>query len=467
MTGQRSTSFGNLLRDHRLGRGLTQEMLAERSGLSVRSIQGLERGETQPQRETLRRLTEALQLSAEQIGELETAGHPQPRHRHASEHHNLPVQLTTFIGREREVGELTERLHYTHLLTLTGTGGCGKTRLALELAAKCVDEFADGVWLVELAGLADTELLAQSVASAIGVRESGGESIRTTLLAALRSRRLLVVLDNCEHLVMACADLADAILRACREVRILATSREALGIEGELAWRVPSLTVAPVEAVLPLEQITAYEAVRLFVDRALAVEPSFELTALNSSAITQVCRRLDGIPLAIELAARRVTALSVEQIAERLDERFHFLTGGSRAGLPRQQTLAATVDWSYNLLDAAESVLFDRLTVFAGGFDLDAAERVCSDSQGTPKEVSAVGVLDLLSRLIDKSLVVAEVRTAGDERYRLLETLRQYTHERLANKGELQDIRRRHAAYYQALAVEAARHLLGATRLRG
>jgi non-specific serine/threonine protein kinase len=467
MTQDESTSFGGLLKQWRFLRGLTQEMLAERSGLGIRSIQGLERGETQPRRETLRRLAETLQLSTEQIRELETAGHPLPRRRQASAaHHNLPVQVTAFIGRERELVELTERLRSTHLLTLTGTGGCGKTRLALELAANRLDDYADGVRLVELAGLGDPVLVAQSVAGATGVRESAGESIRATLVAALRTRSQLVVLDNCEHLVVACADLADAILRACPRVRILATSREPLAIAGELAWRVPSLSVAPVEAALSPDELGAFEAPRLFVDRAAAVEPSFHLTAGNARAITHVCQRLDGMPLAIELAARRVTALSVEQIAERLDERFRLLTGGSRAALPRQQTLAATVEWSYNLLDVAERALFDRLAVFAGGFDLDAAEHICSDTEGaSPDAVEVSGMLELLCHLVDKSLVVAEVGSAGVERYRLLETLRQYARERLADRGALQEIRRRHAAYYQALAVEAARHLLGAEQV--
>ena len=466
MTRDDSRSFARLLRQRRLFRGLTQEMLAESSGLGIRSIQGLERGETQPRRETLRRLAEALQLSAEQISELETAGHPLPRHRQASAHHNLPVQLTAFIGRERELVELTERLRSTHLVTLTGTGGCGKTRLALELAATRLDEYADGVRLVELAGLADPELVAQSVALATGVRESAGESVRATLLTALRPRSQLVVLDNCEHLVVACADLVDAILRTCPGIRILATSREALGIDGELTWRVPSLTVAPADTAQSLDELSAYEASRLFVDRAAAVEPSFQLTAGNASAITQVCQRLDGIPLAIELAARRVTALSVEQIAERLDERFRLLTSGSRAALPRQQTLAATVEWSYNLLSPEERALFDRLTVFAGGFDLDAAEQICSDPQSaSPDVVQISDILDLLCRLVDKSLVVAEAASGGPERYRLLETLRQYTRERLADRGGLQEIRRRHAAYYQTLAVEAARHVLGADQV--
>jgi non-specific serine/threonine protein kinase len=372
--------------------------------------------------------------------------------------------------------ELTERLHSTHLLTLTGTGGCGKTRLALEMAAGKVDDYADGVWLAELAGLADPELVAQTVATATGVRESAGQPIRATLLAALRSCRMLVVLDNCEHLVVACAELADAILRACPNVQILATSRESLGIAGELAWRVPSLTVAPEEATPRPDHLLAYEAVRMFVDRAAAVEPSFLLNGRNAAAVAQICRRLDGIPLAIELAARRVAALSVEQIAWRLDERFRFLTGGSRVVLPRQQTLGATVEWSYNLLSRPERALFDRLAVFAGGFTLEAAEAICGDLRAdrpdlvhitdldAESHVDAADVLDLLSQLVQKSLVLAEV-AAETERYRLLETLRQYARERLVARGELEQIRGRHAVYYQAMAVEAGRHLLGADQV--
>lgn len=494
---QGPSSFGTMLRHGRVAAGLTQEALAERSGLGVRSIQGLERGETQPRRDTLRRLSAALQLSAEQFAAFARAGQPAPRLRHPpspnsgavgrdratapGRRHNLPLQLTTFVGRERELGQLTERLHSTRLLTLTGTGGCGKTRLALQVAAvaAAADEYADGVWLVELAALADPGLVDQSVAAAVGVPEAPGQPIRATLLTELGPRQLLLIVDNCEHLIAACAELADAILRICPRVRILATSREPLGIAGEVAWRVPSLSVAPIARPPRPDDLLAYEAVRLFVERAAAAQPSFALTDQNAAAVAHICRRLDGIPLAIELGARRVTALTVQQIAARLAERFRLLTGGSRAALPRQQTLAATVDWSYNLLGPSERTVFGRLAVFAGSFTLEAAEAVCAacgvggQHSGHASSAAAVStrdsralvcaedVLDLLTGLVEKSLVTAEEGEIGAERYRLLETLRQYARERLVARGESEDIGRRHAVHYLDRAVEAGRHLQG------
>jgi predicted ATPase/transcriptional regulator with XRE-family HTH domain len=481
MSVEDATSFARLLRQRRVAAGLTQEALAERSGLGARSIQGLERAETRPRRETLRQLINALGLAPEQAAEFELAARPAPRHRRgvpltagvtrggagldASARHNLPVQLTSFVGRERAVIDLRDRLRATHLLTLTGTGGCGKTRLALEVAANDVDAYVDGVWLVELAGVVEPALVDQSVATVAAVREVAGQPLLATVLAALHSRQLLLVLDNCEHLIEACARLTDAILRACPNVRILATSREPLGIDGEVSWRVPSLTVAA--ATGPDDPLTG-EAARLFVDRAVAAAPSFSWTEQNAEAVARVCRRLDGIPLAIELAARRVTALSVEQIAVRLDQRFRLLTGGSRAGLPRHQTLAAIVDWSYNLLSLPERVLFDRLAVFAGGFTLDGAETVAGDiderAGSCPPSATSLAtpdVVDLLTHLVDKSLVVADLEAAGTERYRLLETLRQYAYERLEARGEREEIRRRHAAYYLDCGVEAGPHVLG------
>jgi non-specific serine/threonine protein kinase len=503
MSGQEPTSFAEVLRRYRSAAGLTQEALAERSGLGIRSIQGLELGETRPRRETMRRLTDALRLSDDDAAMLQRVGESGPRPREAvsagvgaarrgsgrspTVHHNLPVQLTSFVGRERELIELRMRLGTARLLTLIGTGGCGKTRLALQVAASAVDAYPDGVWLVELAGLAEPSLVDQAVATVTAVREAAGQPIRATLLVALRARRLLLVLDNCEHLIDACATLADAILRACPDVQILATSREPLGIDGEVAWRVPSLAVASAEGALSHDDLVASEAVHLFADRAMAAQSSFVLSERNAPAVAQICRRLDGIPLAIELGARRVTALSVEQIAARLVQCFGLLTGGSRAVLPRQQTLAATIEWSYLLLSPPERALFDRLAVFAGGFTLDAVEGVGFQDVGVADIFAAERLgfsdadalssspetqypkpdtLEVLARLVDKSLVVADLEAAGTERYRLLETLRQYAHERLEARGELEAIRRRHAAYFLGLATEAGRELLGADQVR-
>jgi predicted ATPase/class 3 adenylate cyclase len=365
--------------------------------------------------------------------------------------HNLPVQLTSFIGREQELTELGRALRTTRLLTLTGTGGCGKTRLALQAAADAVAAYPDGVWLAELASLTDPALVLPAVAAAIGVREEPGQPLLTTLLAALRARRLLLVLDNCEHLLDACARLADALLRSCPHVRILATSREALGISGEVARRVPSLAVPSPDQLPPVDRLTEYAAVQLFVERAVAVLPTFAVTNQNAPALAQLCWRLDGIPLALELAAARVRVVTVEQIASRLGDRFRLLTGGSRTALRRQQTLGAAIDWSHDLLTEPERVLFRRLAVFAGGWSLEAAEGVCGE---------AVEVLDLLTGLVDKSLVVAEGHS-GEERYHLLETLRQYAGEKLLAAGEAELVRDRHRDWYLELAERAKPELIG------
>jgi transcriptional regulator with XRE-family HTH domain len=391
-----STTFGDLLRQYRRAAGLTQEELAERAQVSPRAISDLERGaRSRPWRETIGLLGDALELGPAERATLEAAarqvGRPDapPSEPPASPplappRHNLPIALTSFVGRERELAEVGRLLTTTRLLTLTGTGGCGKTRLALQVAADLIEQYPDGVWLVELASLADPTLVPAAVAAALGVRESPGQSLLMTLLAFLRERRLLLILDNCEHLLDACAHLADTILRGNPGARLLATSREALGIDGEVSWRVPSLVVPPSDSVTSLDVLTRNEAVRVFLDRAVAAQPDFTLTDQNAPSIAQVCRRLDGIPLAIELAATRVRSLAPVQIAARLDRRFSLLTGGSRAALPGQQTLAALVGWSYDLLSAEEKRLFDRLSVFAGGFTLEAAEWVAGTTDGSP-----------------------------------------------------------------------------------
>ncbi len=400
---------------------------------------------------------------------------------------NLPMQMTSFIGRAHEIAEVKRLLSTARLVTLTGAGGCGKTRLALQVAAELLDDpstgsgqvFADGAWLVELSPLADPGLVPQSIAAVLGVREEAGakQTILAALTEFLRYKSLLLVLDNCEHLIDACAQLADALLHACPKLKILATSREALGIAGETPHRVPSLSVPDIRQPSPPENLTQYEAVRLFVDRAVTIQPTFTLTQQNASALAQICHRLDGIPLAIELAAARVKVLSVEQIAARLDDRFRLLTGGSRTALPRQQTLRSMVDWSYDLLSEPERVLLRRLSAFAGGWRLEAAESVCADDEGrktddgSPSIIRPASpvfrredVLDTLIHLVDKSLVIVEDQD-GESRYRMLETIRQYARDKLLESGEAQQIRARHADFFLKFAEQAEPKLLGADQL--
>ena len=371
--------------------------------------------------------------------------------------HNLPLQLTSFVGREQELDEVKRLLADTRLLTLTGTGGAGKTRLALQVAADLLDECPNGVWLVELATLSDPSPVAQAVLSALGLREEPQRAPIDTLVDSLRPKRLLLILDNCEHLVGACAELAERLLRGGPGVRVLATSREVLRAAGEVVWRVPSLSVPPrdAERPTPVEQVTQYEAVRLFIERAVAVDPGFRVTDANAPAVAETCWRLDGIPLAIELAAARLGAMSVAEIRARLSDRFALLTTGLRTVLPRQQTLRAAIDWSYELLSDPERVLLRRLSVFAGGWAIEAAERVATDP-GLAQPL----VLDLLTGLADKSLVVVEQQERG-VRYRLLETIREYGRDQLARAGEEPAVCGRHRSYFLGLAEQGAEVLRG------
>jgi len=357
--------------------------------------------------------------------------------------HNLPRQLTSFVGREGQIAELERLIGGARMLTLTGPGGVGKSRLALEVAARVVDHFADGVWQVELAPLVDPQLVPREIASVLEIRESGSAPLVETLVASLARRCVLLVLDNCEHLLAGCAALAERLLRDCPELRILTTSRQVLSVHGEIAWQVPPLTLS-----IPGRPVTDSEAVRLFVDRASAASNSFDMSDATAPGVVDVCHRLDGIPLAIELAAARVRVLSPAEIAGRLDHRFELLLGGVRRGLPRHQTLWAALAWSYDLLSADEKRLFEHLSVFVGGWTLEAAESVCG---GDP--ILADQVLHLLSNLVDKSLVVAEPQADdGSTRYRLLETLREFAGERLAANGGLERVRAKHAEFYLKLA---------------
>lgn len=373
--------------------------------------------------------------------------------------HNLPVQLSSFVGRACEIDEVRRLLASSRVLTLTGAGGVGKTRLALEVASLLLDDFADGVWLVELAVLADPALVPRAVASALGVLEEPGRPLVETLVDVLRAKQTLLLIDNCEPTISACAELVERLLRICPHLRILATSREPLGLVGETVWRVPSLSLpVPVSpGVHGLDLVAALarsEAVRLFVDRAQAALPAFRLAEQNAAAVAQICQCLDGIPLAIELAAPRIKALSAEQIAARIGDRFRLLTAGSRTAVPRHRTLRALIDSSYELLSRPEQLLLARLSVFAGGWDLEAAEAVCD----------ADAVVDVLAQLVDRSLVQVEERH-GEIRYRLLETVRQYAQEKLREAGEEVALRIRHRDYFLAFAERAERQLVGSNAL--
>ncbi len=369
---------------------------------------------------------------------------------------NLPQQVTTFIGREREDAEVKTLLAQTHLLTLTGVGGTGKTRLSIQVAADLLDQFFDGVWLIELASVTDPSRVGQSIAQTLGISEEPGQRVEQTLARALKEKRLLLLLDNCEHVLGACAGLADTLIRSCPQVKIIATSREALGIAGEQVYRLPSLSLPDPKVMQTSETLSQFEAVRLFIDRAQLVQPHFTVTNDNAPAVAAICHRIDGIPLAIELAAARVRAMTVEQLMVRLDDRFRLLTGGSRTALPRQQTLRALIDWSYDLLTEPEKVLWQRLSVFSGGWTLEAAETVCLGD-----DIEDWEVLDLMTSLVDKSLVLYTEAASGTGRYRLLEMVRQYGRDRLAESDSGSTVRDRHAEYYLALAKESDAQMNG------
>jgi len=369
---------------------------------------------------------------------------------------NLPaLQVTSFVGRGREMAEITSNLAATRLLTLLGPGGTGKTRLALQVGSDLLDRFPKGVWLVELAPVADPEVVVATTAAVFNVREAPGRPLLDSLIDYLKPRALLLILDNCEHLIGASAQLANTLLRACPQLRILATSREPLGVPGEMTYRVQPMSRPDPAKAITADQLGQFEAAQLFIERALASNPQFIVSDRNAPAVSRVVHRLDGIPLAIELAAARVKVLSVEQIAARLDDRFRLLTAGARTGLPHHQTLQAAIDWSHDLLGEAERILFRRLSVFAGGFSLTAAEEVCAGGG-----IDALDVLDLLARLVDKSLVMTEARD-GDVRYRMLETIREYGRARLLTAAEEPEVRERHLRWHVGLAEDAEAKLQG------
>jgi len=387
---------------------------------------------------------------------------------------NLPIQLTSFVGRERELAEIGRLLADHRVVTLAGVGGTGKTRVMLQAAAELVDRYRDGAWLVELAPLVDPGLVGREVGRTLGVREAPGQPPLEALIDYLRFKQLLVALDNCEHVITAAADVVEAIVTHCPGVSVLATSREALALAGEAVLPIPSLGLpdADPDAAdggrdaddLRLKRIAASESVRLFVERASASAPGFSVNAANAAAIVEICRRLDGIPLALELAAARTNVLSVRDIAQRLGDRFRLLTGGRRTAAPRQQTLQATIDWSWDLLAVSDRLLLQRLAVFAGGWTLEAAAAVGSLADGdaaggADRALDALDTLDGLGRLVDRSLVVVD--RGAHARYRMLETIRQYAMAHLVASGEVGRVRDAHLAFFQALILEAESELHG------
>jgi predicted ATPase/transcriptional regulator with XRE-family HTH domain len=455
-----------LLRHYRLAAGLSQEALAERARMSTQGISALERGYRRtPQRETLALLVGALALNDEQRGEFEaTAARSVLLGRAATvtvgpwaegATANLPLALTSFVGRQIELGEIATLVHGHRMVTLTGAGGVGKTQTALHVATT-PGEGADGaVCFIELASIPHPALVVAAIVSKLGVQEVPNRALLDTLLAYLKDKALLLILDNCEHVIGEAATVAGALLAGCPRLRILATSREPLRAAGEYSYRLPSLNTPTPEAShrLGTAHAAAYGAMVLFTDRARAVDHRFALSDENAPIIAEICRRLDGIPLAIELAAARLNLFSVKSLAEKLDDRFQILTGGERTALPRQQTMRATIDWSYDLLSPQEQRVFERLSVFAGGCELAAASAICAGEETTEADV-----LGVLSSLVDKSLLVADFN-GTEPRYRLLESFREYAREKLVERGGHAMVARRHALAYLELAEQ-----LGAAR---
>jgi predicted ATPase/class 3 adenylate cyclase len=389
---------------------------------------------------------------------------PPPRTLVGARRTNLPADRTSFVGRQAEQAALRNLIERSRLVTLIGAGGTGKTRLMLHVTSRLVDRYEDGVWLVDLARINEGALVVPEVVRAVEALEEPGRPLIEVLIDFLRAKSLVLLLDNCEHLVASAADLVESVLSSCPGVTIVATSREALGVEGETVFQVPSLAlptgIGPAtggaEETRWLEELLASEAVQLFVERAQAITPSFSVTASNAAHIADICRQLDGIPLALELAAARLSVLSVEEIARGLSDRFRLLTGGRRTAVPRQQTLQALVDWSWDLLDDTDRVLLRRLSVFSGGWTLDGAAAVTGQEAG-----DRLATLDGLSRLVERSLVIVDSVATGATRYRMLQTIQQYARDRLFGAGEAGAIRDRHLAHFTEVAIEAESALRG------
>jgi predicted ATPase/DNA-binding XRE family transcriptional regulator len=445
-----SSGLAALLRTFRIAAGLSQQMLADRALISVQAISALERGYRKvPYRKTLERIADALSLSSDARVALEISARRARGERLAEQHaapaHNLPRQLTSFLGREAVLRDICDLVETSPLVSIVGTGGAGKTRVAIEVGARLLERFPDGVWFVELAPIGDPAFVMHALAGALHVHESPQRPLLETLLAHLAQKRCLIVFDNCEHVIFEARRVAGSLLQECPDVALLITSREVLAVTGERVYRIPSLAVPSDRVVDPTEAMK-YGSVALFADRVRAADARFHVTFENVEPVVEICRRLDGLPLALELAAARAGVLSPQQICERLDQAFELLTGNGHASTPRHQTMRAVIDWSYELLSSQAQRLFDRLAIFAGGFTIETATSVCADER-----LPARDVLELLSSLVAQSLVTVDFE-GGVARYNFLEATRQYALERLAKRGERQALAHRHARTFLELA---------------
>jgi predicted ATPase/DNA-binding XRE family transcriptional regulator len=458
-------SFGTWLRQRRRALDLTQQAFADQVGCARITLSRIEADTLKPSKDLALLLLEKVGVPPSEMeqwvyfarGQSDLPSkdvQPSPLSQHQT---NLPASITSFIGRKKEQAEVIRLLETYRLVTLTGSGGVGKTRLSVKVGEQVVENYADGVWLLELASLNDPALLAQNAAVLFGLATQTMSSFTDLLINFLRSKSALLILDNCEHLLDACARFAETLLKSCPFLKILATSREPLGIAGEAIYRVPSLQVPDLQQVL--DTFRNFESMRLFEERAKLAQFDFSLSLENAFPVAQICHRLDGIPLAIELAAAKVGVFSTEQIAKQLDESFNLLTGGSRTALPRQQTLRASIDWSWNLLSDAERILLRRLSVFPGGFTLEAAGAICRAD-----DIENNNVLDILTHLANKSLLEKQGQD-GEARYRLIEPIRQYADEKLLDASEVDRIKERHLDFFVKFAEEAEPKLLGEEEL--
>jgi predicted ATPase/DNA-binding XRE family transcriptional regulator len=462
-------SFGYWVSRRRKSLDLTREDLARRVGCAAETIKKIERDERRPSHQIARLLANALAIppeeqplflqvargerSSDRLNLESTLAAPSPTREQIT---NLPAPVSSFIGREKDVALIQQRLAEHRLITLIGVGGIGKTRLSQEVASRLLGEYANGVWLIELASLNDPTLVPQAVGAVFGIRQGTDRTLVESLIHVLHAKTALLLLDNCEHLLDACAELVDELLKNCPNLKILVTSREALGIIGEALYQVQSLTIPEIQTIGSFKKLMNYESILLFTERAQLFQMDFELTKENASSIAQICSRLDGIPLAIELAAVHIRTLSEQQIAEQLNKCFHLLTSGSRSALPRHQTLQACIDWSWHLLHAPEQTVMRRLSVFAGGFTLDAAGQICAGAGIESREIANV-----LSRLVMKSLIVAKQDSGQAMRYHFHEIVRLYAHERLVEAGEEENFRTQHLKYFLELSEQIEAGLRG------